>query len=537
MRHLFTFCFLTALFVGMQTSIATAAESLLPAGKSIPEVIDYYVEAKLQAEGITPAAHATDPELLRRTTLDLIGRIPAAVEVREYLNTTDPHKRLQLVDRLMQSPEFAEYQAVVFDTFLMQGNGSMRNYLREAFRENRRWNQVFRDVLLADGSDAKTKEAANFLLSRVKDIDRLTVDVSVIFFGVNVSCAKCHDHPLVDDWKQDHFYGMKSFFNRTFAAGKYLGEYEYGEVSYKTTKGESRNAKLMFLTGTVLKEPKSKSLSAKERRALEQKIKQLIKQKKRPPAPQHSRRKQLVEIALKPGENRFFARAIVNRLWHQYFGYGLVMPLDQMHSGNPPSHPELLDWLARDFETHGYDLQRLIRGIVLSRTYARSSRWSGGERPARSLFAVAEIKPLTPYQLARSLSLATADPQSFSGGKLSAAERRKRISQAASPRHASLFEQPRDDFEVSADEALFFSNSPEVQKSYLNGGLIRRLASEKDPQKIAAEAIWSVLSRPPRPGEVQLLADYLQSREDRKQQAVQQVVWSLLTSSEFRFNH
>ncbi|MFQ5734799.1 MAG: DUF1549 domain-containing protein [Planctomycetaceae bacterium] len=511
------------------------AAELLPADRPIPEVIDHYVNAHLKAEGVRPVGPANEATLLRRTMLDLIGRIPASVEVREYLKSRDPKKRAQLADRLMASPEYVEHQATTFDAFM---SGGLRGYLLKALKENRSWDRMFRDLLLGgDPKDPMNREAANFLKSRVKDLDKLTNDVSVVFFGVNVSCAKCHDHPLVDDWQQDHFYGMKSFFNRTFASGNYIGERSYGQVSYKTTKGEARNAKLMFLTGSVVKEPKMKEPNAKERKRMEAEFKRLVRQKKQPPLPKFSRRKQLVEIALKKGENAFFAKAIVNRVWHQYMGYGLVMPLDQMHSANPPSHPQLMDWLARDFGEHGYDLRRLIKGIVLSGAYARSSAWTGKTRPDPSLFAVAAVKPLTPQQLARSLSLATADPVAFTDAKLKSEDRAKRIAQSASASNANVFEQPGENFQISADEALFFSNSPEVEKRYLNGGLVRRLETMTDAAAIAESAVWSVLCRPPTKDEVKLLSGYIAARKSRRPQAVRQVVWSLLTGSEFRFNY
>lgn len=524
-------------FVSLFAVERAAAEKLQPANQPIAKVIDHYLGARHQGLKVKPAEQAAETTLVRRTMLDLVGRIPATVEVREFLKSKDPQKRQKLVQRLIASDEFIEHQAMVFDTFITNGNGGIRNYLKTAFQENRGWDRVFRDIIIGDPKDKKTREAAPFLVARAKDIDRLTNDVSIVFFGVNVSCAKCHDHPLVDDWKQDHFYGMKSFFSRTFAAGKFIGEREYGEVSYKTTKGETRNAKLMFLTGTVVNEPKGKKLSAKERRKLDAEIKRLIKQRKQPPLPKDSRRKKLVELALKSNENKFFARAIVNRLWHQYMGYGIVMPLDQMHSANPPSHPDLLAWLARDFVSHGYDVKRLIEGIVLSRAYSRGSRWTGKERPNRAQFAVAEVKPLTPYQLSRSLSLAAADPETFADPKLKPADRAKRIAQTASSRHASKFEQPGENFQVSADEALFFTNSPEVQRTYLNGGLVRRLEKISDDAKAIETAVWAILSRAPDADEKKLLAEYLAARKDRRKAALSQVVWSLMTGSEFRFNY
>src|SRR5262249_26787208 len=126
-----------------------------------------------------------------------------------------------------------------------------------------------------------------------------------------------------------------------------------------------------------------------------------------------SARAKLVELALEPGDREYFSKAIVNRIWHRLFGYGLVMPLDQMHSANPASHPELLSWLARDVAAGGYDLRRIVRGLVWRGAYAGTSRWAAGEAPRPALFAVALVRPLTPAQLATSLRLATADPASL----------------------------------------------------------------------------------------------------------------------------
>src|SRR6185312_4308071 len=124
--------------------------------------------------------------------------------------------------------------------------------------------------------------------------------------------------------KQDHFYGLKSFFNRTFENGGFLAEREYGTVSFKTPKGEDRSAKLMFLSGTVLDEPKAEEPSNADKKKDTEQLKEWATKKIAPPAPKFSRRAQLLEVALRPGENRFFARAIVNRLFYRLLGYGLV---------------------------------------------------------------------------------------------------------------------------------------------------------------------------------------------------------------------
>src|SRR5439155_8082566 len=181
----------------------------------------------------------------------------------------------------------------------------------------------------------------------------------------------------------------------------FLGERDAGLVKFQTTKGVAKQAKLMFLTGQVIDAPGMKELTKDEEKKEKELIEQAKKNKTPPPAPKFSARQQLVDVALQPQGREFFARSLVNRLWVRLHGLGLVTPVDQMHSENPPSHPDLLAWLARDTIEHNYDIRRLIRGLVLSRTYARGSRWDGlGDPPLAKTFAVARLRPLTPMQLA-----------------------------------------------------------------------------------------------------------------------------------------
>jgi hypothetical protein len=516
------------------------ADDLLPSGQPIEQVVDHYIDARLQEEGLTPAAAAEDLNLLRRLTLDLVGRIPTVEEGRAFVASTRPDKRVELVDRLMHSPAFVRHQATEFDTMLMNGTrGSVRGYLLTALGENRSWDRIYRDLMLPEDKDPKSKSAGEFLRQRVRDLDKLTGEVSSIFFGVNVSCARCHDHPLVRDWKQDHFYGMKSFFSRTYESGGRLAERELGVVKFKTTKGVERQARLMFLTGKVVETATLKELPGGEPKP--NKGRKEPANAPPPPKPKFSARTELVNLSLQPGERDFFARAIVNRVWHRLFGYGLVMPLDQMHSENPPSHPELLDWLARDLIEHQYDLRRLIRGLVLSRAYARDSRWRAGDLPRPALFAVARIRPLTPMQLAVSLRLAVTDPETLTA-KQKPEEFDKRLQglEAGAAGYAPLFEQPGDDFQVGVGEALLFSNSDRIQKELLADGgdrLLARLKQLKRVDEVIDTAVQTVLSRPPRDEERKLLGDFLKQRTDRPDEARRQMLWILLTSAEFRFNY
>jgi Protein of unknown function (DUF1549)/Protein of unknown function (DUF1553) len=527
----------------MAAGLAPAAD-LLPAERPIPDVIDHYVNAKLQRSGTTPAPQADDYTLIRRLTLDLVGRIPTPPETRAYVESTDPAKRENLVDRLMGSQAFVRHQATQFDAMLagpnIRGGSGLRDYLSRAVGENRPWDQIFRELLLPDENDPRTKGTQDFLRSRVADPDRVTNDVSVLFFGVNVSCAQCHDHPLVADWKQDHFYGMKSFFARTFDNGGFLAEREFGLVKFKPNKGSEKTAKMMFLTGTTVDGPGVREPSKDEEKKERETFDRFKKEKKSPPPPGFSARAKLVEVALQSRESEFFARSIANRLWHRFLGYGLVMPLDQMHSENKPSHPELLTWLARDVAAHKYDLRRMIRGIALSKTYSRSSKWTSEAGPASSLFAVGRLKPLTPTQMAASLKIATADPKSFENAKPDDLEKRLDALESSARGFASSFAQPTDDFQVGVNEALLFSNSDKLAREFLADGndrLLGRAKATDDPAKAIDLIVRSVLSRPPSADEQKTLLEYVSRRGDRLPEAYRQVIWALIGGAEFRFNY
>lgn len=531
-------CLILALLACGLGPSRTTADELLPPHLPIEQVIDSHVDARIKEAGVQAAGQIGDAHFIRRLTLDLAGRIPTQEETRTFVASTRPDKRVELVERLMSSPAFARHQATEFDTMLMNGTrGSVRPYLLAALGEGRSWDRIYRDLMLPDENDPKLKPAGEFLRQRVRDLDKLTAEVSAIFFGVNMSCARCHDHPLVADWKQDHFFGMKSFFSRTYQSGGRLAERETGLVKFKTTKGVEREARLMFLTGTVVETDTLKETPG----GTAKKGKRNLAKSGPPPAPpKFSARAELVKLSLQPGQRDFFARSLVNRLWHRFFGYGLVMPLDQMHSENAPSHPELLDWLARDLVENQYDLRRLIRGLVLSRAYARDSLWDKGDAPQSALFAAARVRPLTPMQLAVSLRLAVTDSQTLpASSEPEQLDKRLQGLESSAGGLARLFEQPGDDFQVGVSEALLFSNGAAIERDLLADGgdrLLNRLKLLTNEEAIDV-AVQTILCRPPRNEERKLLGDYLQLRADRPAEARRQMVWALLTSAEFRFNY
>jgi hypothetical protein len=516
---------------------------LLPPEQPIEKVVDFYIDQRLQEEKVTPAPQVDDANLIRRLTLDLLGRIPTTAETREFVESKAPDKRVKLVERLLASPAYVRHQANLFDVMAASSDrksGNLKEYFNKALSEGRSWDQIFREIVLANESDPKSKGAGEFIRSRVSDLDRLTNDVSVFFFGVNVSCAQCHNHPLVEDWKQDHYYGMKAFFNRTVDNGGFLAEREFGVVKIKPPKGPERPAKMMFLTSKVIDDPGMREPTKEETNKERELLEKHKKDKTAPPAPKFSPRAKLVEVALQEGD--FFASNIANRLWHRFLGRGLVMPLDQMHSENPASHPELLSWLARDIAKHGYDLKRTIRGIVLSQAYSRSTKMnsSGDSDPGPHLYALGRLKPLTPLQMTTSMKIALSDPKSWDNLKPDDLEKRIQSLEQAGSGFASLLVQPSDDFQIGVSEALLFSNNDRVHREFILDGkdtLLGISKEAKDRTQACDQIVQSLFCRKAQPEEVKALSDYLEKRTDRLPEAYRQILWALITSAEFRFNY
>ncbi len=541
-------CWLFVLALLFACPVPARTAELLPVDRPINDVIDHYLRVGWVEAKVKPAPLVSAAGLVRRMTLDLAGRIPTRGETRAFVESNSPLRWTALADRLMASPDFAYHHRNQLDLLLLasrKNDGEFRKYLLNAARENRTWDVLFRQMMTGRESNAAEKPALAFLKARAGSLDDLTNDTSVLFFGVNVSCAKCHDHPLVDDWKQDHFFGMASFFTRTYLTKKNtLAEKFSGSIKFKTTGGEEKQARFMFLTGAEVPEPKVKK-SAEQRKAEDAEVKRQMKDPKAPAAkiPGFSPRAKLVEVALRLADRRFFSRAIVNRIWLRLMGRGIVDPPDQMHSANTPSHPELLEWLARDLANNGYDLKRLIRGIVLSDAYAISSQFSGeGEFPAPETFAVGAVRLLTPRQYSLSLLVAAANPDQVSQ-QVVAADWGKRREQLENESNglAGKIELPSDNFQVSVDEALLFSNSDQIQNTLLKDSadrLVGVLKSIGDRRQLIGRAFEVTLSRTPDADEVTAFEGFLTKREKQgRVVAIQQMVWALLTSPELRFNY
>jgi hypothetical protein len=553
---------LGVLAVGFLAQASQAADSALH------EQIDRAIESGRDGRLAPPA---TDGEFLRRVSLDLVGMIPTAADARAFLDDPSPYKRQRWIDRLLESPEFARRMQIVFDVMLMErrpdtnvARAEWERFLLEAFRENRPFNQVVRQILEADGSDPAHRGPAKFYLDRDGDAYTLTRDVGRLFLGRDMQCAQCHDHVLYDDYKQAHYYGLYAFFSRSYSIQDGRGVASFaekadGDVTFKSVFKK----KVTHGTGPRLIDgpPVTEQAVAKGQEywvAPSDKVQSI---------PRNSRRALLGPL-LASGQVPEFNRNIVNRLWALMMGRGLVHPLDLHHGDNPPSHPELLDSLAREFVAGGYNVKSFLRELALTRTYARSSEPPPGLSPedtAPERFTVALLKPLSPEQMAWSVMQATGnvtgvradvehrrialDPKFRDlmqtdakreqlGRDLVEDEVYERLKGNAGPFVSQFGRAPGQAQDVSdstVHQALFLANGQPVQAWV--SGLANRLAAITDGGALTDELYLAVLTRRPTSGEREEAAQYLAKRGQERTPAVGELAWALLTSTEFRFNH
>ena len=545
---MFRLC-LTIPSIFLCAQVPLSAAEMLPADQPMESVIDHYVDDLIKTNDVQTALQIDEHILVRRLTLDLAGRIPTTAELHAFVSSDPTTRRAELVNKLLASPDFIDHHRnelqVLLEYPARRNDNDFRKYLLWATEQNRPWDSMFRDMLAGDENDEYQKAALQFVKHRAKSLDDLTNDTAILFFGVNVSCAKCHDHPLVEDWKQDHYYGMQSFFSRTYLTKKQsLGEKFYGDVKFTTTAGVEKQAQFMFLNGAIVKDG-TPELNDDSRKKYDELIKKLQQDDKVEVSyPEFRPREQLVETASHKDNDAFLARNIVNRIWQRLTGRGIVDPPDQLHSENLPSHPELLDWLARDTVEHEYDLKRLIRGIVLSKSYSRSSEWnSAADPPSSHYFAVAIPRPLSPRQYAMSLLVATRNPPHWKQWLTKPSEDWKKERTGLENSTNSwddTFEIPGENFQIAVDEALFFSNNDRIENDFLRDSgdrLVGHLKKLDDPQAAVSAAFAAVNSRPPTKDEKKVIVEYLDSRKDDSPAAIKQVVWALLTGPELRFNH
>jgi hypothetical protein len=560
-------------WLGAVACLTLIVASFAAAGEATPplhERIDVLIEA---AQEGPLAAPATDAEFLRRATLDLNGTIPTADEARAFLDDPSPYKRERLIDRLLASPEYARRMATVFDVMLMERRRDQHvpgpvweEYLRAGFAANKPYDQLVREMLSADGSEADplARAPAKFTLDREGEPHTIVRDIGRMFLGRDMQCAQCHDHPLVDDYKQAHYFGLFAFYSRTTLAGNALGEKADGDVSFSSVfkKGVTHQTGPRVLDGPEVSEPE----------VVKGQEYWVYPEGDARPIPKQSRRALLAERLASP-EVPEFARNLANRLWALMMGRGLVEPLDMQSADNAASHPELLDLLANELVASGFDVRHFLRELAFTRTYGRSSELPPGAEPDDLppwSFASAALKPLTPEQLGWSVMQATGivaanraaverqllelDPKLHDLTSLDDARRRfaaelvektlyDRLKGNLNPfvhQYGGAAGQPQDSAQATVHQALFLSNGQPLQSWIAPSGdnLTGRLAKLTDASDLAEELYLAVLTRRPSAEERSDVVHYLDERgPDARAQAIGELAWALLASAEFRFNH
>jgi hypothetical protein len=482
--------------------------------------IDGLVDAKLRKLNIHPAGLCSDADFLRRVHLDIIGTLPTAEEARVFLKNS-PAKRGALVDALLVRKEYADFQALKWADVLRVdrlalGHKQAYNYyrwIRDAFARNRPFDDVARDVITATGPLSKSPAANLFKVA--KKPGEVAATVSQVFMGIRIECAQCHHHPF-DQWSQRDYYGMEAFFT---------------QVNFKTTS-----------SGQVLL-PNKKS-NTKHPRSGDIVQAHALLQEEPGETPEGDRRRLFADW-LTADDNQWFARNIVNRVWAQLTGRGIVTPVDDFRLTNPPTNPELLDALAKSFVESGFDLHQLIRTITSSRTYQLVTTPSAMNERDEQNYSRALFKRLDAEVRFDMICQVTGSSEKFKG--MPAGYRAIELWDSQVPHYfLSLFGRPvratacecERATQPSVAQVLHVLNSPQIQeKLSSDAGRLAMLEGEiTDDEKLVEEIYLMFYSRFPTTDEQVSVSRYL-AKADNRRKAVEDIAWSLMNTVEFLFNH
>jgi hypothetical protein len=508
--------------------------AIIPQGLPVPATppektfIDTLVFAKQRQLGIPPSPLCDDATFIRRVSIDVAGRLPSVAEVEQFLADTDPAKRDRLVDRLVESPGYADYFANKWATVLRnkRRNGTdvpytykFHAWIRRALRENMPYDQFVRGVLTATGDPETHPPVAWY--REVSTSTQQMEDVAQLFLGMRMACAKCHHHPF-ERWSQQDYYGFEAFFSQVgLKNSKFNPNVNQPDMVYlKTNAPVSKNprsqldVKPMGLGGTPL------DIS-----------------------PYEDARQYMVDWMAAP-ENPFFAKALVNRYWKHFFGRGIVDPEDDLRVTNPPSNPELLNALAKHFLDHRFDLKDLVRTICKSNVYQLSSEPTEFNSSDQQNFSSFYPRRLTAEVLYDAVNAVADTPSNF--GTIPQGTTAVQLPDNGFNNYfLEVFGKPEAESacecersaEANLSQSLHLLNSGDVQGRLQNGqGRAARFNREPDRPDAAKvrELYLAAFAREPRPEESEFIlsrvADY-----QNKQQAWEDVIWAILNAREFQF--
>jgi hypothetical protein len=505
---------------------------------SRPEVrlafIDELIKKAWDEAKVRPSRAATDEEFLRRVYLDLLGRVPTIQEAQGFLHSHEPGRRQKLVEYLLNHPDYARNLANQWTIILIGRKRPARQvdraalsaWLRRQFLDNRPWDRVVFDLVTAKGSN-KENGAVNFPLAHLEfGAVPLTSVTTRAFLGLQIQCTQCHDHPS-NNWKQGDFWGINAFFKglrredvrKPDATGAEV--YDHTELRDEPTEAFAQYDRRNAMVGIAFP--------------------RYLDGRKISQGTDVDRRLELGKFIADPG-NMDLARAFVNRMWGHLMGRGIVHPVDDFGPHNPPSHPELLDRLAREFQKSKYDVKALVRWITASQAYNLSSVMTRANEKDETLFSHMALKPMTPEQLFDSLLAATAAQKA--GGEDPSGKKRDQWLGQFIFAFANDEETEGSSFQGTIPQALMMMNGELMERATGGrpGSFLDDLCAEAQSQTRTSPVAYMVnnlylaaLSRYPSRNELNHASQFLNEYPDTIG-VLQDLFWALLNSNEFVLN-
>ncbi|OAI56441.1 cell surface protein [Verrucomicrobiaceae bacterium SCGC AG-212-N21] len=490
--------------------------------------IDKLVNDKLDKLRVYPSAIADDQEFVRRLYIDLVGVYPTPEELRSFLADTRPDKRTQVVDALLQRKEFTEMWVMKWAELLQIRSGLNNNqppfyknallyynWLSDRIAKNQPLNEIVVDILSATGGTVSNPPVNYFQMER--DPLKVVENIAQVFMGMRIQCAQCHNHPF-DRWTMNDYYGFQAFIMQV---GRKQTDDPQEVVIYNSKGGEARH----FLTQAVMK-PKFLGGSEPELK------------------PGDDRRAVMAKWLASP-ENPYFARNIANIMWAHFFGPGIVDPVDDVRISNPPSNPELLAELSNKLQGYNYDFRKLIRDIVTSMTYQRTSQTNESNESDKRNFSHAMVRRVRAEVLLDAISQITGTPNKFQGLPLGA--RAVQIADGAVSNYfLTTFGRAKREsvcscevkMEPTLSQALHLMNGDAVNDRIRQGNIVgKMLKDNKTPKDVVEEIYYRAFGRVPLPKEWDAVNKALAESPDTKQAVLEDLFWALLNSKEFYFTH
>lgn len=526
------------LLFGPLTTLVSGAEPLPTA-----QQIDQWIAKRLQQEKIPASPLADDAEFLRRAYLDITGRIPTYEQTTTFLANKDADKRAKLIDELLSRPEYGLHFATLWRDLIVDRSAEMSQvrqqfswefitWLAEAFNQGRGWNEIVTAMLTVEGEAKKNPASAFILANRMNDFPRPEDMVGMsgrLFMGVHIRCAQCHDHPYVENWKQNDFWGMAAFFGqvRDHGVSPNGGSRDPAihEFPNPDQKKETQYVNRMKRAGLMPPQPGPQI--AIPTIADPTQVQRLVKAKfflaGAPELAEQGPYRPQLAAWLTAADNPYFARAAVNRLWAHFFAQGIVTPVDDMGPNRIPTHPELLTLLEEDFKRAGFNHKHLIRCICNSQAYQRTSRPLPANKEDRTLYSHMAIKQLTADQTLDSLCVAV-------GRAVVAGKNRDQQTTIFATKDAD--DSPTE-FSHGIPQFLYQMNA-----GLANGNMYiaNRYIQGKSKEEAVTALYLGILSRPPKPKELERMLAYL-DKAAKPQDAYRDLFWVLVNSAEFILNH